>query len=183
MGSGASTNKYQSNDIQPLGPNPSTDPVIKDCDAQLRYTPIDKLSISVDSMQVNTSREDILEAVNRARNESALSSADRRLVNDLLEPTPPDSPAPTSRKHRSGSVNERAVAVGGHSSPQADFIIDEDSGQFDDESPAFNIDDINEFLSLQRQQTVSFMKNAQVTVLKIFSIMSNLDVCIFYAIA
>lgn len=113
-------------------------------------------------MQVNTSHDDIAQAVGRVRIEAALAGPGRVL--DLMTPTPPHSPVPTGRTHRSGSgATERLHgAAGGHSSPQADFIIDGDSGQFDDESPSLNTADINDFLNWQRQQTVSVMKNAQV---------------------
>ena len=114
-------------------------------------------------MQVNTSHDDIAEAVGRVRVELALAGPGRVL--DLMTPTPPQSPVPTGRTHRSssGATERLHGAAGGHSSPQADFVIDEDSGQFDDESPALNTADINDFLNWQRQQTVSVMKNAQVS--------------------
>lgn len=160
MGSGASTKKYKS-DVESFAPAFSEEPEIE----SNRNSTTDninqkaELSISTDSMKVNNSRDEIKEAVNRARNESAIGRAARH---DVPAPTPPESPAPTSRNRRSGSnPTERGVPLD-RGSPQADFIIDEDSGQFDDESPAMNISDINEFLSLQRQQTVSVMKNAQV---------------------
>lgn len=128
-----------------------------------------KTTVTCDSMEVNASTDHISDALNRARREEAIH---RGMVLDIpLVPTPPESPAPSGRKRR-GSSAAHPLSIG-PASPQPDFVIDDDSGSASfDELPvgtlalinkAVERGDLNDFLNLQRQRTVSTIKNAQVS--------------------
>lgn len=181
MGAAASTKKYKSsnNEPQPF-PTPTEQHIIKTSNSESDLIDTQNrnnkerdrtfASASIESMKLNSSQDEIIQALNRVRNEAAIGGGGGLLYQDAIVPTPPDSPAPTPtgrRRNRSGSSMGGAAdfqtrILQERGSPQADFVLDEDSSaNFDDESPAMQAIDITGFMSLQRQKTVSMMKNSE----------------------
>jgi hypothetical protein len=142
---------------------------------------------SYDLSKLGTSAEIDAILSQHVHNSASVSSAEERVQDTAVAPknltrvssfkqsvlsqanTPPASPS----AGKNGKKRKTPIANRKRSDDESDFVLDDDSsGNLD-----FDINMINDFLQLQRKQTVNVIKNAQVeTLFQVEVISYNCDV-------